>query len=184
AGWRALPGSGAASASSAPPWPMPRAQTAAGAAAVRQVCVPPDRAGALTACLRQGWPKRGAPMDTAEAEAPVCTAVPSRHRPKPQSTTQPERSTEEETHPADVVGPTHGPSAVMPSLPNEASIARLHDAALRERHLQHRSTQIDGMADLDAEQGPTAQTKPHPIPKAARTDDPPRHIGSKPQRRT
>ncbi|MEM9432176.1 MAG: hypothetical protein AAGA32_22320, partial [Pseudomonadota bacterium] len=106
----------------------------------------------------QGWPKRGAPMDTAKAEGPICMAAPSRHRPKPQSTTQPERSTEEETHPANVVWPSHGPVAVMRSLPNEASITRLVWDVLRERnderHLQHRSIQIDGMADLHAERRP------------------------------
>ncbi|MEM9429365.1 MAG: hypothetical protein AAGA32_07695 [Pseudomonadota bacterium] len=49
----------------------------------------------------------------------------------------------------------------MPSLPNDASIARLHGAALREqndeRHLRHRSIQIDGMADLHAERRPETE---------------------------
>lgn len=152
---------------------VPRSQTTVVAAAIRQVFVQPDHAGATTAWrhvadqLRERWPKLGKLMDDAEADVLAYMAFPARHRTKLHSTNPLERLNKEVKRRADVVG----------IFPNEASITRLVGAVLLEQNddwqLQHRYMQIEGMAELDAETTPeiegdtTPQITPPPTPKAA-----------------
>ena len=152
---------------------VPRAQNTVVAAAIRQVFVQPDHAGATTAWrhvadqLRERWPKLGTLMDDAEADVLAYMAFPARHRTKLHSTNPLERLNKEVKRRTDVVG----------IFPNEASITRLVGAVLLEQNddwqLQHRYMQIEGMAELDAETAPeiVSDTKPQitppPTPKAA-----------------
>jgi transposase-like protein len=152
---------------------VPRSQTTVVAAAIRQVFVQPDHAGATAAWRhvadqpRERWPKLGKLMDDAEADVLAYMAFPARHRTKLHSTNPLERLNKEVKRRADVVG----------IFPNEASITRLVGAVLLEqnddRQLQHRYMQIEGMAELDAEAAPEIQGEtppqitPPPTPKAA-----------------
>ena len=152
---------------------VPRAQNTVVAAAIRQVFVQPDHAGATTAWrhvanqLRERWPKLGRLMDEAEADVLAYMAFPSRHRTKLHSTNPLERLNKEVKRRADVVG----------IFPNEASITRLVGAVLLEQNddwqLQHRYMQIEAMTELEADTTPDTKGDPAPrittplTPKAA-----------------
>ena len=85
-------------------------------------------------------------MDVASADALACVAFAMRHRARPRSTSPRERPSREVTRRAGVAG----------LLPSEGSIARLVGAVLLgagdDRPLQHRTMQIEDMAELDAPQ--------------------------------
>ena len=129
-----------------------RSQTTVVAAAIRQAFVQPDHASATrtwrhAACqLRPRWPKLGTLVDGAEADALACMAFPMRHRTRLHSTNPLERLSREIRRRADVVG----------ILPSEEPITRLVGAVLPEasddRQLQHRTMQVEGMAELDTPQ--------------------------------
>ena len=107
--------------------------------------------------LRARWPKLGALMDDAEADVLAYVAFPMRHRAKLHSTNPLERLNKEIKRRAGVVG----------IFANEDSITRLVGAVPLEANddwqLQHRTMQLEGMAELDApqmEEGSTLQITP------------------------
>ena len=145
---------------------VPKSQTTVVAAAIRQVFLQPDHASAVQSWrhvadqLRIRWPKLGALLDAAEADVLAYMAFPSQHRTKLQSTNPLERLNKEIKRRADVVG----------IFPNEDSIIRLIGAVLLEQNdewqLQHRTMQIEGMAELATPQLEELAT-PLPTPHAA-----------------
>ena len=122
------------------------------AAALHQAFQQPDHAAARMALLHVAdmmharWPKLADFIIDSEADVLACMTFPSQHRTKLQSTNPLERLNKEVKRPADVVG----------IFPNEDSIIRLIGAVLLDANddwqLQHRSMQIEGMAELNTGQ--------------------------------
>ena len=145
---------------------VPKGQNTVVAAAIRQVFLQPDHAQATQSWrhvadqLRPRWPKLGSLMDTAETDLLAYMAFPSQQRTKLHSTNPLERLNKEIKRRADVVG----------IFPNEDSITRLIGAVLLEANdewqLQHRTMQVEGMAEL-ATPPIEELTAPLPTPHAA-----------------
>ena len=127
---------------------VPKDQQTMVAAALRQAFLQPDAEGAhrlwqqLADQFRPRWPKLAALMDDSEHDVLAYLAFPAQHRAKLHSTNPLERLNKEVKRRADVVG----------IFPSEQSILRLIGAVLLEANdewqLQHRSMQVEAMADL------------------------------------
>jgi putative transposase len=134
------------------------------AAALRQAFLQPDHATARTVWrqvadqLRPRWPKLATLMDESEHDVLAFMAFPAQHRAKLHSTNPLERVNKEVKRRADVVG----------IFPNEPGIIRLVGAVLMEQHdewqLQHRSMQLEAMAELTP---PAIDAEPLQIPPKA-----------------
>src|SRR5215210_1099357 len=144
---------------------VPKGQNTVVAAAIRQVFLQPDHAGATQTWrhvadqLRARWPKLGDCMDAAEHDVLAYMTFPEQHRVKLHSTNPLERLNKEVKRRADVVG----------IFPNEDSIVRLVGAVLMEQNdewqTQNRYMQIEGMTEMTT---PLIELQPPQItPKAA-----------------
>jgi transposase-like protein len=141
-----------------------KGQQAMVAAALRQAFLQADEAAAhqvwrqVADQLRPRWSKLAALMDESEHDVLAYMGFPAQHRAKLHSTNPLERLNKEVKRRADVVG----------IFPCEASITRLIGAVLLERNdewqLQHRSMQVEAMAELTA---PVAEAEPAQIPPQA-----------------
>jgi putative transposase len=127
---------------------VPKGQQTMVAAALRQAFLQEDAANAHRVWraaadqMRQRWPRLGTLMDESEHDVLAHMAFPVQHRTKLHSTNPLERLNKGVKRRADVVG----------IFPSEPSIVRLIGAVLLEANdewqLQHRYTQVEGMAEL------------------------------------